>query len=229
MRRLGRSSRAVLAGMSFAAFAGAFVTTPVVVRGAAPPAAGTAPLVSPIPAPTAVAVVLPRRDPFAGDAPRMVVTTTPASAAATALASAATATPPFPAIPGSTSSGSAIPFSVFPGRAVAGVSVPAVLGPLPPNAGAPRAASPFGAPPPFGAPSPFAAPPVRVTAVVTGAHPFALVDEPGTTRLVTVGDRVAGQTIAAITADGIRLANGAVLTVAPGSSPVLPDHGGRQP
>lgn len=205
--RIAASSRAILAGVSFAAFAGAFVTTPIVVRGAADPPLASASFERRVPAPPA-GVVLPRRDPFAGDAPRVSPTAIP-----------------FPAIPGFAGAATAIGTignarTAIPGATTAGAvnrgpSVAGAIGALPPNAGAPQ--------------SPFAldAPSVRVTAVVTGAHPFALVDEGGTTRLVTVGDRVTGDVVAAINGDGVRLAHGAVLAVERGSSSVLPSSRGR--
>jgi len=83
---------------------------------------------------------------------------------------------------------------------------------LPPNAGAPP--FPFVlAPRALVSP----APPVRalVSAVVTGPRPAALIVDGGGTRLVTVGDRVGAATIAAITADGVRLRDGTVIHVAP--------------
>jgi hypothetical protein len=209
MRRLGRYSRALAAGASFAAFAGAFVTTPIVVRGAAEPQVTAMPVVRPIPAPSAVALILPRRDPFAGDEPRAVATT-PSNGSAPAAA----VPPPLSPFPGPAIPGAAMPGTALPGTAPSGLRIPATLGPLPPNAGA------------INAPPPFAAQTARVTAVVTGAHPYALVDDAGTTRIVTVGDHIASDAIAAITAGGVRLANGRMLTVAP-ASPMSPGSGGR--
>ena len=188
MRSLGPCSRALLAAVAFAAFAGSFVTTPIVAHGAAAPPTSSTPGVRPLPALSAVAAVLPRRDPFAGDAPVV----------ASSAAAHAAGIPSLPALP----------------------ALPAALRPLPPNAGAGNGPSPFAAPL-------VAAPAARVTAVVTGAHPFALVEDAGSTRLVTVGDRISGDTIAAITADGIRLARGTVLAVAPASPPNRSDPGGR--
>jgi hypothetical protein len=86
-------------------------------------------------------------------------------------------------------------------------SVPAAIGPLPPNAGA--GGGPF---PPT--------PAMRVTAIMTGAHPFALVDDGGTTRIVTTGDEFGGASIAAIRTDGVHLASGAIVPLAaPASAP----------
>jgi len=80
--------------------------------------------------------------------------------------------------------------------------IPAALRPLPPNAGAGDAAFPFAT----GAHTT-----ASVTAVITGPHPFALVDDGGPTRVVTIGDRVGGDTIVAIDADGVRLSGGTTL------------------
>jgi hypothetical protein len=93
-------------------------------------------------------------------------------------------------------------------------AIPPALGPLPPNAGA-------------GEPFPFAAEPVRVEALITGRHPFALVDDGGATRIVAPGDRLAGETIAAITAGGIRLADGRSIVVAPAVAVPRSVPGGR--
>ena len=91
--------------------------------------------------------------------------------------------------------------------------IPAALRPLPPNAGARDAGFPFAT----GARTTAA-----VTAVITGPHPFALVDDGGTTRMLTVGDRIAAETIVAIGADGVRLSSGDTLAVAHGSEAVAP-------
>lgn len=83
--------------------------------------------------------------------------------------------------------------------------IPAALRALPPNAGAGGGTFPFASAVRIAA---------TVTAVVTGPHPFALVDEAGTTRMLTVGDRIDGEPIAAIDANGVRLAGGTMLAVA---------------
>ena len=178
VRALGNVPRGLLAASAFAAFASAFAGVPLGAQGAARSDPAT-------PAPTAMqrsaplAIVLPRRDPFAGGgAPEPATTLTPAPAPAAA------------------------------------VPLPAALGPLPPNAGA--GAMPF----PFGGET------AHVRAVITGARPFALVEDAGTTRLVTVGDAVAGDTIAAITADGVRLAHGGTIAVARTASAARPGSGG---
>jgi hypothetical protein len=91
--------------------------------------------------------------------------------------------------------------------------IPAALRVLPPNAGAGADLFPL----PAGARTD-----AVVTAVITGPHPFALVDEAGTTRVLTIGDRIGGNAIAAIAVDGVRLSNGTRLPVAPASQPVAP-------
>ncbi|MEA2784509.1 MAG: hypothetical protein QOF71_613 [Candidatus Eremiobacteraeota bacterium] len=94
--------------------------------------------------------------------------------------------------------------------------IPAALRPLPPNAGASGTGFPF---------SPVAGSTAAVTAVITGTHPFALIDDGGTTRMLTVGDRVAGEAIVAIDADGVRLSGGTALA----APHVRPTPGGHQP
>lgn len=83
--------------------------------------------------------------------------------------------------------------------------IPPSLGPLPPNAGA------------GGAPFPFSQG-EHVSAVVTGARPFALIDGGSTTQLVTVGDRYDGERIVAIDTSGVHLQSGVTLPVAQRSS-----------
>jgi hypothetical protein len=64
----------------------------------------------------------------------------------------------------------------------------------------------------------------RVTAIVSGARrPFALVAAADRTRVVTVGDRVDGAPIVAISADGVRLRDGRTLRIgAEPSGPAAP-------
>jgi hypothetical protein len=164
VRTLGSVGRAIVATSAFGAFAGAFAGVSLGARGA-PGTAMTPQLPLPSHRPAALALVLPRRDPFAGGD--------------------ASASPP-PVAP------------VAP--------LPAALGPLPPNAGA------------GSAPFPLLAEAAQVRAVITGAQPFALVEEGGATRLVTLGDGVAGDTIAAIGTDGVRLAHGRTIAVAHAAS-----------
>ena len=95
--------------------------------------------------------------------------------------------------------------------------LPSGLAPLPPNAGAGDVAPPFTIP----VPAPAQQPPARVTALITGTHPFALIDEGGTTRLVTLGDRIGDDAVTAISGTGVRLANGRLLPLAP-DPPSLP-------
>jgi hypothetical protein len=97
---------------------------------------------------------------------------------------------------------------------VPAIAIPATLGPLPPNAGA------------GGVPFPFGAETVRVRAVITGPRPFALVEDAGTTRLVTLGDVVSGDAIAAITAGGVRLTHGRTIAVAHAAPAAQPSSGG---
>jgi hypothetical protein len=181
MLALGPRSRAALGAVAFIAFAGAFVATPLAARSSAGEQPADGPATSPIPEPPSVAVIVPRRDPFAGGVPAV-----PAAAAAPIASGALGAVPP----------------------------IPAALGVLPPNAGASGIALPFGSP-------------ARVTAIVTGPHPFALVDEGGTTRVVGTGERIGAATIAAIGPDGVRLTNGTTLHVGPAGSTAARPPGDR--
>jgi hypothetical protein len=183
MFALDAASRTALAAAAFAAFGAAFVTTPIVARGAAEAVPAAAPSVVPLPARTALADIQPRRDPFAGgDVPAA------RPIAAPHVQTAMPATPPL-------------------------LPIPAALRPLPPNAGAGDAAFPFADGTHTGA---------VVTAIITGPHPFAIVDEAGTTRILTVGDHVDGDSIVAIDGGGVRLSGGTLLAVARASDPVLP-------
>ncbi len=192
MRTLDRASRALLAGLAFATFAGSFVATPIVARGEADQATPLAALATPVPVPSGAPNVAVRRDPFIGGTARSG--NGAGTAASSRMLESRAAFPPGAAMP---------PMPQVPPLP----TIPATLLALPPNAGAAHA------------PLPFATTTARVTAVVTGEHAFALVDEAGTTRLVTVGDRVAGDAVAAITAAGVRLEHGRLLTVTPASSP----------
>ena len=205
MFALDRFSRTLLATSAFAAFAGAFVTAPFAARGAAGEnVVRTAPT-TPAAISGAFAAVLPRRDPFAGDPPVSHPSSPP--------------TAPLAPIP---------PISAMP-SALSASEIPASIQPLPANAGASGSALPFAATSPASlAPAP------RVTAVVTGTRPFALLDEGVTTRVVTIGDRIGGVAIVAITAAGVGLADGTMLAIAATpptgpSSPSLPIPKGRQP
>jgi hypothetical protein len=184
MFALDAVSRAVLAAGAFAAFGAAFVTTPMVARGEAGAVADPTPFIAPLHVRTALADVVPQRDPFAGG--DMPATRPNAASPQTPIAM-----PAMPALP----------------------QIPAALRALPPNAGA--------------GDTPFAVAPMTptnaiVTAVVTGPHPLALVDEGGTTRILTVGDRVDGEPIAAIDAAGIRLSGGRIFGVARASEASAP-------
>jgi hypothetical protein len=59
----------------------------------------------------------------------------------------------------------------------------------------------------------------RVTAVVTGAHPYALIDIGGVHSIEGLGDRVGTHTISAIDIDGVRLNSGERLRVDPETAP----------
>ena len=182
---LGRSSRTALAIGAFAAFVAAYVTTPITARGAGAPPMTIAPLSRPARTPVAIAVEMPRRNPFAGEP----------------------ATRLHPAALGETARVTdvrAVPAPAFLGADPAGPA-PRSLPALPPNAGA-AAQPPFVSLPPL-APA-LSQPSLRVTAVATGPHPYALIDDADGTRLVTVGDRAGGDTVVAITARGLRLATG---------------------
>jgi hypothetical protein len=92
--------------------------------------------------------------------------------------------------------------------------IPAVLAALPPNAGAPM--------------TPFSATPAeRVSAVTTGAHPFALLEDGSTARLVSIGERYAGHRISAIDQTGVHLDDGTVLRLSLRPSFATPDLGGQ--
>jgi hypothetical protein len=191
MNLVHRSSRALLGVAAFAAFAGAFVMTPLVVNGESGVAAIRVPSAAPSPAAALVARTMPRRNPFAGGH-------------ATSIAATAPSPQPTRGVPPAT-------------------GIPALLQPLPPNAGAPNAPFPFATPvAPDAAPvSARIAAPVsaRVTAIVTGPRPYALIEEGGAVRLVTAGDRIGADTIAAITAESIRLAGGTLLHLTPAGRP----------
>ncbi len=93
--------------------------------------------------------------------------------------------------------------------------IPPALRALPPNAGAGEAF-------PFGSPE-------RVTAIVTGGRPFALIDDGSTTRLVGSGDLVDGERVVAIDVRGVHLDGGTTLSVANGPLFSQPGAGGRRP
>jgi hypothetical protein len=66
--------------------------------------------------------------------------------------------------------------------------------------------------------------PARVAATVTGMHPLAVIDEPGSpARIVTVGDAVGSSFVSAIEAGGVRLADGTTLRAEASA------HSGRAP
>ena len=106
---------------------------------------------------------------------------------------------------------------------LAGIAVHIAVSQLPAGLGLP-APNVVGAMPPAmraGSSSP-AAEPARVAATVTGTHPLAVIDEPGSTaRIVTVGDAVGSSFVLAIDAGGVRLADGTNLRL------VRADHSAR--
>jgi len=55
----------------------------------------------------------------------------------------------------------------------------------------------------------------RVTAVVTGPHPYAMIETGGVHEIKGLGDSVGGVTIVAIAIDGVRLRDGRRLAVDP--------------
>ncbi|MGD1066971.1 MAG: hypothetical protein ABR975_09160 [Vulcanimicrobiaceae bacterium] len=76
-------------------------------------------------------------------------------------------------------------------------AVPAALPILPPNAAAPNAT-------------------VRVAAIVTGAHPFALITDERGPHLLARGDRIAGSVVATIDGTGVMLVDGSRLPLRSG-------------
>jgi hypothetical protein len=56
---------------------------------------------------------------------------------------------------------------------------------------------------------------LRITAIATGAHPTAIVEDGGDARLVAIGDALDGSRITAIGDDAIALANGRRLSLEP--------------
>jgi hypothetical protein len=179
MLTLDRNSRVALAFAALLAFAGAFSTTPSTATGAAAPV--TLSIGRRAEAKSAgVAMVVPRRDPFAGGVRAVVA----------------------PVV-------RPVTVPVFP-------AVPSALGPLPPNAGARGSLFSF-------------APSDHVSAVVTGSHPVALIDDGSTTRVVEVGDRYDGASIVAIDASGVHLSGGATVPVTLHPSLPLLNAGARQP
>ncbi|MGD0473589.1 MAG: hypothetical protein ABSB70_10255 [Candidatus Velthaea sp.] len=71
---------------------------------------------------------------------------------------------------------------------------------------------------PDSAPDPDPAAP-RVSALVTGPHPYAMLDTGGIHEIKGLGDRVGGVTIVSIGLDGVRLRDGKLLGVDPAARP----------
>jgi hypothetical protein len=93
-----------------------------------------------------------------------------------------------------TSSPSPAPASSLPPIA----AVPAGLPILPPNAAAPASTS------------------VRIAAVVTGPHPFALITDESGPHLIARGDRLEGSVVTTIDGAGVTLADGSRLPLRSG-------------
>jgi hypothetical protein len=167
--------------MAVVAFAGALRVAPTTaqIRDALPtPAATSASNV------TRIAVISPRRDPFAGGFPVV----SPLGARKSNETGAPAASIP---------------------------SIPPILAPLPPNAGASMS--------PPGTTST-----ERVSAIVTGAHPFALLEEGPTAHLLSIGDDHDGRRISAIDQNGVHLDDGTLLKLSPQPSFITPNPGGRR-
>jgi hypothetical protein len=60
-----------------------------------------------------------------------------------------------------------------------------------------------------------------VSALAIGAHPSAVLEENGTSRIRTIGDRVGTHVIVAISLDGVRLDDGTLLGMTSGSESPL--------
>ncbi len=191
MLRLGPRKRAALATAGLTAFALAYATTPLVASDdtAILPAETTVPFAA-TPTVAPLAVVLPHRDPFAG-MPEAQPSTAPSAPSTTMpMVPPPPTLPPLP-IP---------PLPALPPGAV-GELPSGAIGPLPPNIGAG-----VGLPPTDG---------VRVTALITGARASAIVEDRNGTRVVAVGDLVAGDRVTAIDAAGVHLARGTVHPLSP--------------
>ncbi|MBV8644918.1 MAG: hypothetical protein JO225_13515 [Candidatus Eremiobacteraeota bacterium] len=120
----------------------------------------------------------------AGDGPAAVVLATPAPP----VQREAAVVPSRDPFAGPDPAKSAAPSSTI-------AALPTVPGALPPNLGA--QGGPLPAPPPL----------ARVTAIATGAHPSALVEEAGNVRLIGLGDKLAGASVDAIDAAGVHLSD----------------------
>lgn len=113
--------------------------------------------------------------------------------------------------------GSDVSNAVMPRRDPFAGGAPLVRRPL--AASVPPLVAPIAGRAPAEPPSPPSMPAApRVTAIVTGERSYALVEDAGRTRVVTAGDRLSGQRIAWIAIDGVHLAGGATLSVAPGAA-----------
>ncbi len=182
-------SRGAIVAMSVVCISGAVALTPLRARSSNDPSVRHQ-LVPALLVSTAIPELTIRRDPFAGEPSN--------TAAAGSTPSPAT---PVSTAPTALAASQALP--VLPGGDV---------GPLPGN----LTNSTIPALP--GAPPAVAITP-RVTAIVTGAHPYAMFDSAGSHQIKGVGDRVNGTPITAIDIDGVTLRGGARLRVTAGELP----------
>jgi hypothetical protein len=189
MLRLGPRSRAALAVAGLTAFALAYAATPLV--------AGE------------------DVTPLAIDSP-VLLTLKPAPAPSIAVAAVVAIAPrrdPFAGIP-EAHDANPVP------NAAPGAGQPAAIPTLPPLPSLPALLGAIGVLPAnagagLGPPSE----PVRVTAVITGTHPSAIVEDRNGTRIVTLGDLVGDDHVDAIDAAGVHVAHGTVYPVSPAGQP----------
>jgi hypothetical protein len=182
-------SRGAIVAMSVVCISGAVALTPLRARSSNDPNVLRQPEPAPLVA-TAVREITIRRDPFAGEP-----SNTPAAGSTTSRATSVS-TPP-----AALAAAQALPG--LPGGDI---------GPLPGNLTNSTIPALPGAPPAVAVTS-------RVTAIVTGARPYAMFDSAGYHEIKGVGDRVNGTPITAIDIDGVTLQSGARLRVAGGELP----------
>jgi hypothetical protein len=99
-----------------------------------------------------------------------------------------------------------------PAQTISTSGVPEAIQPLPGNVSDDAIPALPGAPQPGAETS-------RVTAVVTGAHPYAMVEKAGVHEIKGIGDLVDAQPIIAIDIDGVRLKNGQRFTIDAAAQP----------
>jgi len=182
-------SRGAIVAMSVAFISGAVALTPLRARSSNDPNVHNQLVLAPL-VTTTVPEITIRRDPFGGEP-----SNTPAAGSTTPRGA------PVSAAPTASSDSQALP--VLPGGDV---------GPLPGNLmnstvpAIPGASAAAGVTP-------------RVTAIVTGARPYAMFDFAGNHQIKGVGDRVNGTPISAIDIEGVTLQSGARLRVTAGELP----------